>query len=200
MRAASRRRVATPARVLAVLMLASGLALHAGRACVAAKGALASILIERAFERHLVTGDAERPWPWADHHPVARLDVPRLGVTRHVLAGATGSSMAFGPGHVDGTAPMDAEGNRVIAGHRDSWLAFAGALRHGDRLVVTTRRGLRRFVVTETRVVPESATWILEPTAHDRLSLVTCWPLDGLVRARERLVVLADAGDAVPVR
>ncbi len=178
-------------RAVACAALVAGLGLHAGRAYVAAKGALAAVLVERAFARHLEDGAVHRPWPWADMHPVARIEVPRLGVTRHVLAGASGSSLAFGPGHVDGTAPMDAAGNRVVAGHRDTWLAFAGALRAGDRIVVTTPRRAARFVVREARVVPASATWVLDPTADSRLTLVTCWPLGGLRASTRRLVVVA---------
>jgi hypothetical protein len=49
-------------------------------------------------------GETVKPWPWADTWPIARLSAPRHGVDLFVLAGATGRTLAFGPGHVDGTA------------------------------------------------------------------------------------------------
>ena len=56
--------------------------------------------------RHLADGEAHPPWRWADTSPIARLEVPRLGVRRVVLAGATGAVLAFGPGHIHGVVVL----------------------------------------------------------------------------------------------
>ena len=68
-------------------------------AWIHAKAMLAQSLLETAWSETLRTGKEVKPWPWADTWPVARLTVPRLGIRRIVLAGASGSSLAFGPGH-----------------------------------------------------------------------------------------------------
>src|SRR5690554_7600454 len=41
-----------------------------------------------------------RPWPWADTWPVAKLELPELGVSMIVLEGLHGESLAFGPGRM----------------------------------------------------------------------------------------------------
>ena len=158
---------------------------------LAAKACAARVLIDRAFDAHLADGRAHAPWSWADVHPIARLSAPRLGVERIVLSGASGSSLAFGPGHVDSTATPGEAGNVAIAGHRDGAFAFLGQLRVGDELTLETRAGARRYAVRELSVVSMWDESVLEPTADDRLTLITCWPLDGIVGSTERLVVRA---------
>jgi sortase A len=159
---------------------------------LAAKACTARVLIDRAFEAHLEDGRDHAPWSWADVHPIARLAAPRLGVERIVLSGASGSSLAFGPGHIDGTAPPGEPGNVAIAGHRNGAFAFLGQLRAGDELTLETRAGARRYFVRDLRVVSMWDESVLEPTPEDRLTLITCWPLDGLVGSTERLVVSLD--------
>ena len=159
------------------------------QAWLAAKARLAEHLIDRAFAAHLRDGEPHRPWSWADTHPVGRLEVPRLAIERLVLAGASGSSLAFGPGHIDGTAALNRSGNSVVAGHRDSWFAFLRELRVGDEVVVTTRDGVRRFRVVDTGVHSMWDTDVAASTNDARLTLVTCYPFDGLVGSTRRYVV-----------
>jgi sortase A len=173
----------------ALVLTMTGGALLADACWMTAKAALAERLIDRAFARHLEDGGDHRPWSWADMHPVARLEVPRLAIRRTVLSGATGSSLAFGPGHVDGTAPPNAPGNSVIAGHRDGWFAFLGGLRVGDELRLHTRDGTRRYEVAALEVTSMWNTEILEPTDDTQLTLVTCHPIEGLTPTEWRYVV-----------
>ena len=154
---------------LSALVLASaGGGLLAEQAYLTAKARVAEVLIRRAFEAHLLDGAAHRPWGWADMHPVAQLEVPRLGVVRTVLAGASGSSLAFGPGHIDGTAAPNAAGNCALAGHRDGSFAF-----------------LRDLLVSDMRDVD-----LLRPTEDSRVTLITCYPFHGLRRSDLRYVVV----------
>ncbi len=178
-------------RALGVLAIGFGAALLADEARVACKARLAEVLIDRALLAHLADGKRHRPWPWADTAPLALLEAPRLGLSRTILAGASGTSLAFGAGHVDGSAPLNAEGHAVIAGHRDGAFRFLGELRLGDRLRLRTPGREQRYEVVDIRVVPESATWLLDPAGPTRVTLLTCWPLDGLGPSRERLAVSA---------
>ena len=78
---------------------------------------------------------------------MARLSVPRLGLERHVLAGAHGRSLAFGPGHLDGTPlPGDLLPLRRPAGRRPA------ALR-GDHFIV----GMTNSGPTP---LPDSQRWV----------------------------------------
>ncbi len=175
--------------VVSLGLLASGAALLGHDAYLTAKGALAGRLVERALAAHLADGDRHRPWDWADFAPIARLDVPRLGVSRPVLTGASGESLAFGLGHVDGTANPGAPGNVVLAGHRDGWAAFLGDLQDGDRLELVSRHGTSVYEVVGLLVVGSTETEVLYAYDQDRLTLVTCYPLTGLGTSCRRYVV-----------
>ena len=76
-----------------------------------AKAEFAQFLLERAWARTIHGHQDVKPWRWADTWPVARIEFPRQRRSYIVLAGASGRTMAFGPGHVDGTASPESTGN-----------------------------------------------------------------------------------------
>jgi sortase A len=188
-------------RRLVAVLAASGLALAAHGAWLPAKAALGQALLERAWLRTRGGEDAARPWPWADTWPVARLEVPASGESSIVLAGATGESLAWGPGHLAGSALPGAPGNSVVAGHRDTHFAFLRALAPGDALHVERRDGsVVAYRVLEGRVVHERDGAPLAESAGRRLTLVTCWPFDALRPGGPlRYVVTAEVERALPV-
>ena len=111
-------------RSAAFLLLATA-AWHGGRAAwIDVKARLAQELVRRAWRAARDGTGEPRPWPWADTWPVARLIVASRGVDLLVLAGASGRTLAFGPGHVTGTALPGEPGNAVVSGHRDTHFAF----------------------------------------------------------------------------
>jgi sortase A len=173
----------------ALTLLSAGGMLIAERGWLAAKARVAGVLIDRAFAMHLRDGGSHRPWGWADMHPIARLEVPRLGVRRTVLSGATGATLAFGPGRIHGTADPNGEGNCVLAGHRDGSFAFLEKLRRGDRIVLRTHGGVVSYVVEELIVADRRDASILEGSDGTRLTLITCYPFGGLRRSDLRYVV-----------
>jgi sortase A len=132
----------------------------------------------------LASGEPARPWPWADTWPVARLRFPTLKRDLPVLAGASGATLAFGPGHLDGTAAPGALGHSVIAGHRDTSFTFLGSLRQGDPVAVQRQDGSwRDYRVTGTAIADARLPWQGPAQAKGiaALTLVTCWPLDSIV-------------------
>jgi sortase A len=177
-----------------MLLAGTGLVLLGGQGYLDAKAALAAVLIDRAWAEHLADGRDHRPWPWADMRPVARIEVPRIRVGRTVLSGASGESLAFGLGHVSGTALPGGPGNCAIAGHRDSWAAFMRDLKVGDEVRVRTRAGWRRYRVASLAVVAKDRIEVLEPAGAGRLTLITCYPFSGLMRSPWRLVVVCRPG------
>lgn len=149
--------------------------------CIEAKARLAQHLIHRAWNRERGGGGDERPWPWADTHPVARLHVPGRDVDLVVLAGASGRTMAFGPGHLSGTPLPGEAGNAVVSGHRDTHFAFLRELRVGEPVLIERRDGVRlRYAVRRTFVVDHRETWVAEDAGDTRLTLVTCYPFDAI--------------------
>ena len=108
-------------RLFVVLTLLAGVSLSARAAYLHAKSELASVLIHRAWEARVTRGESRPPWPWADTHPVARLQIPRLGYDEIVLEGASPRTLAFGPARLLSGADFGQAGNVVLAGHRTSW-------------------------------------------------------------------------------
>jgi sortase A len=190
-------------RLLALTLLLIGTVLVLRALYIPAKGALAQVLLERAFARAKPGEAAPKPWPWADMVPIARLEIPRLDRAAIVLEGASGQAMAFGPGHMPNTPPVGAPGTAVIAAHRDTQFAFLGALKPGDLIMVMTTEGRHlRFRVSESRIVPADASG-LDPAdggaSGTRLALVTCYPFTGVLHSPLRYVVLADQAPSINV-
>jgi sortase A len=174
---------------------------QAGEAAyIQAKAWMAQRLIAAAWDRSLAAGVATKPWPWADTWPVARLEAPRQGAAVMVLAGASGRTLAFGPGHVDGTPLPGDSGNAVVSGHRDTHFAFLRDLRSGDTLLVHSARGrVQRYLVSGIEVVRSKDVRVLIDAGDDRLTLVTCYPFDSpLPGGSLRYVVVAMRAPLIP--
>jgi sortase A len=171
-----RRRVAS---ALSVLLLAVG-GVQGGRgAWIYAKAELAQVLLRRSWAETKSGRERVRPWPWADAWPVARIVLP--GGDAIVLAGASGRTLAFAPGHLDGTAPPGAPGTCVIAGHRDTHFAVLEDLVVGDPVQLEDATGnVTVYRVTATAVVDEGATDVLAESIGPTLVLITCWPFDAV--------------------
>ena len=157
------------------------------------KAEVAQVLLDRAFQRSLHSGEAEKAWGWADTWPVAEIRVPRLGARSIVLNGASGEALAFGPALLAETAKPGERGTSVIAAHRDTHFDFLGDLEPGDEIAVERADGVTtRFLVTGSRVVRFDAFGIDPGAGVRRLVLATCWPLDAVTNGPLRLVVEAE--------
>ena len=155
---------------------------HGGRAAwIETKACLAQALVRHAWHERQAGARDARPWPWADTQPVARLLVPSQGVETFVLAGASGRTLAFGLGHLDGTPQPGEPGNAVISGHRDTHFAFLRRLGRGDEIVVEASDGRHHlYRVATTRIVDRRDVWIVADAGDTRLTLVTCYPFDAI--------------------
>ena len=167
----------------------AGLALAGDGLWMAAKAELGQVLLQRAWN-----DGGREPWPGADIRPLARIAAPALGLEAVVLDSASGKAMAWGPGHVRGTALPGAPGLSAIAGHRDSHLAFLGELGPGAELLVERGGRTHRFRISGAQVV-DSRTWRFpaDQGGPPRLAISTCWPLDAATPGPLRLVVWAEA-------
>mgnify|MGYP002713233043 CR=1 FL=1 len=178
---------------LAVLVVAvSGVWQIGSGVYIQSKAVLAQWLLQSAWSQTLQGWERVRPWPWADTWPVARLQVDRLGVDQIVLAGDSGRTLAFGPGHRSGSDRFSPSGNTVLSGHRDTHFRFLKELQPGDRIRITTPEGSeRRYAVISREVVSEDAVWVLEQS-QAVLTLITCFPFDALLPGgTQRFVVRA---------
>ena len=189
------------ARRIALIALVgcAGLACFGNGLYIYAKAQLAQVLLHAAWARTQASGAPFKPWPWADTHPVARLISPSHDADLLVLSGASGRTLAFGPGLLDGSANPgemgNSVGNSVITGHRDTHFRFLRDVAAGDSLVVESRNGTRRhFHVRRTYVADYRALDIPRDAPMPTLTLVTCYPFDAINPGGPlRYVVVAEA-------
>ncbi len=168
-----------PGLLLVACLLCFGFWQLGHGAYIPAKAWLAQELMQRAWVR---TGSREgraTPWPWADTWPVARLTAKAGEVDLIVLAGGSGRTLAFGPGHLSASAMPGEIGNTVIAGHRDTHFRFLEDLEPGELLKVESDKGSKHlYRVIEAEIVDSRTGSLLLDTDVAILSLVTCYPFD----------------------
>ena len=184
----------------AVLLRAAALAFaacavwHIGAAgYIHAKARLAQFLIRDAWEQTRQGAGAVKPWSWADTWPVARLVVPAHGVDLYVLEGATGRTLAFGPGRLSGSAAAGDPGVTLISAHRDTHFAFLDRLRAGDEVLLESADGVRhRYSVIDAEIMHKANLGLALAGMGDGLTLVTCYPFRAVdTRGPLRYVVSA---------
>ncbi len=177
-------------------LLAAGLALTGHAAYIHGKALVAQALLQRAWAATRATAAPAKPWPWADTVPIARLIAPAHGVDLLVLSGATGRTLAFGPGHHDGSAMPGHAGNTVLSAHRDTHFRFLRRLAIGDELIVELPAGQRfHYRVRDTLVADTRELRLPRLPNEPALTLVTCYPFDAIEPGGPlRYVVVATAG------
>jgi len=176
-----RRVIAAIAAIAPAGLIALGASQVASGAWIHAKAVLAQVLLENAWQQTLAGGKRVRPWPWADTWPVARLRIPRLDASLVVLSGASGRTLAFGPGHTQGSSLPGEGGTSVVSGHRDTHFEVLRELRRGDELLVERGDGVSvRYRVEALEVVDSRGAGVRAAGDERALVLVTCWPFDAL--------------------
>ncbi len=146
-------------------------------AYIPAKAWLAQELMQSAWHRAGAGNDRPVPWPWADTWPVARLSAKSGEVDLIVLAGGSGRTLAFGPGHLSASSLPGERGNAVIAGHRDTHFSFLRDMEIGELLVVETIAGRKHlYKVIGIDIVDARRGSLLLDTDEPVMSLVTCYP------------------------
>jgi len=171
----NRRHYARFAILALLLSLTIAPSVHA--AYLLAKAQVAQVLIKRSW-----SGDGAAPWPWADTRPVARLQINSLQVDSFVLEGASGESLAFGPGLHAGSAQFGKSGVALIAAHRDTHFKALGQIEVGDEIrVQALDKAWHRYRVESTAVADSRIDKIVSSSDSARLALVTCYPFDAIV-------------------
>ncbi|MDO6427932.1 class GN sortase [Thalassotalea sp. 1_MG-2023] len=156
---------------ISALLFGSSMYIHA-------KAIVAQWLIENAWTATLSTGKQQPPWSWADTYPVAKISLKSHSY--YLLAGITGRTLAFGPGHMSSTPLPGKAGNTVIAGHRDTHFAQLEQLTFEDNLTVETLKGQFTYQIIDISIVHEKDMSVTASTSNDTLTLITCYPFDSL--------------------
>ena len=141
----------------------------------------------RAFRRRIHAGG-----------PLARLRIPRIGLSAVVVQGTRAGDLREGPGHYPATSLPGQRATTAIAGHRTTfgaWFRHIDRLRPADPIELVLPYGRFTYRVQRTRIVSPTALWITRSVGYDRLVLSACHPL---FSASERIVVFARLVTARP--
>jgi len=179
------------------VLLAFGAWQVSGAVWIHGKALVAQMLLERGWNARLAgqDGNAAKPWPWADTAPIGRLHVPRLKINQVILAGASGRTLAFGPGHLSGTALPGSRGHSIVSGHRDTHFTFLRDLIPDDEVHIQRSDGKTViYRVTGHQVVDARLATFTDTPDRSTLTLVTCYPFDALDTSGPlRYVVLTES-------
>ena len=164
-----------------ILMLLGGGYLLTDGGWIYLKAELAQQLLERSWQHMQATSQPSKPWPWADTWSVAKLSVPTQGIKQIVLAGDSGRTLAFGPGHTMGSAMPGEAGSVVISGHRDTHFRFLQHLQQGEEIQLQTAKGQYRYKIQGTRLLDIKRHQLESDPDSKLLHLVTCFPFDSVI-------------------
>jgi len=183
----------TAVTLFAATLFIAGAIPFAGAAYVKGKAMLGDVLLSVAWQRMITKGEPVKPWPGADVKLSAKLTFPRVKKSVVVLNSAMSEAMAWGVGHVEGTARPGTPGLAAFGGHNDSHFAFLEHVKPGDEIFLETGDGIQQpYRVTDGYVV-DSRHWRF-PLVHggpSRLALSTCWPF-GSQAEHLRFIVFAE--------
>ena len=150
-------------------------------AYIPAKAWVAQELMGHAWHKAQQGSANPAPWPWADTWPMAKLTAKDGDIELVVLAGGSGRTLAFGPGHLSISALPGEVGNTIIAGHRDTHFRFLQDLETGEWIQIERPDGSQhRYQITNIDVVDSRYGSLVLDTDTPTLSLVTCYPFDAL--------------------
>jgi sortase A len=132
--------------------------------------------------------------PVDEGDPIARIELPRIGVDKIVVAGVAKDDLKKGPGHYPETPMPGQLGNAAIAGHRTTYgqpFFDIDKMQNGDEIVVTTLAGRFVYRVTGQQIVSPSDYQVVTTSDPTRasLTLTSCHPK---YTARERIIITAD--------
>lgn len=183
----------TTLRIISGLCFIFGIILFAQGAWIPVKARLAQVLLERAWDKSLSSGIPTKPWPWADTVATARLYNKRLGISMVVLEGISGEVLAFGPGRQENSARFSEQGNKVLAGHRDTSFSFLQNIKVGDEIGIETLQGNQQNYIVRGSTIQPAKNILLEPTHESWLTLITCYPFNAILPGgQDRFLVFAE--------
>jgi len=170
-----------PFLVAGICIALIGASLFSNGVYIQAKALLAQHLLQTAWQQTLQGGVKVKPWSWADTWPLARLRVPSQNIDMIILEGASGSSLAFAPGHLLGTASPGDQGVSLISAHRDTHFAFLRNVKIGDSInIQNSRDETSEYEIVSMEIKDASQVPIPVHTSNRSIMLVTCYPFDSL--------------------
>jgi len=136
------------------------------------------------------------PIPTPGPETARRLEIPTLSGDYPIVQGDDWEQLKKGIGQYVGSGQPGQAGNVVLSGHNDIYgepFRYLDRLKPGDEIVVSTERQAYTYIVDEVRVVGPTDVWVMAPTEHAQVTLISCYPYRVNTR---RIVVFATLDNA----
>ena len=188
--------------VIIVLLLSLSLWQLASAGWIQGKAIIAQQLLNYAWQqtlndsqnKNVQKGSINKPWPWADTWPVAKLLVPGHSIEQIILAGDSGNSLAFGPGYSFSSARPNTAGTTMISAHRDTHFSFLKELKLNDTIYIETPDKTFAYQVYMLQIVDSKLVSLQPNLDKPTLVLVTCYPFNTVTPGgSSRYLVYANA-------
>lgn len=113
--------------------------------------------------------------------PIARLEIPAIGVDQFVVTGVSWKALMKGPGLYPHSPLPGQAGNASIAGHRTTFgspFLRIDELKPGDEIRVETKQGNFTYKVAWTKIIRPNNMTVLanDPKVKSSLTLISCHP------------------------
>lgn len=159
---------------LIILTFAIGLLMNGS--WIHIKANLAYSLIDNAWHKSQLQQSPQKPWPWADTWPVAKLSFAGSD-NLLVMSGTHGEALAFGPGYDTSSSLPGEAGPVIIAGHRDTHFKQIKHLENGDIISLEDQhKEMHQYQVSELTVVDSRVSKQITASDDEHLILITCYP------------------------
>lgn len=142
------------------------------------KAIIAQQLLKHAWHETLGDNNAttHKPWPWSDSWPVAKLIVPKHHIEQIILAGDSGSNLAFAPGYSLASSLPNTQGTTIISAHRDTHFSFLKNIKYNEIIYLQTADKTVAYKVYDFQII-NSTNFVLPLYSDDpALILLTCYP------------------------
>lgn len=131
------------------------------------------------------------PIPTPGPEQARRLEIPALSGDYPIVMGDDWEQLKKGIGQYVGSGQPGRPGNLVLSGHNDIYgepFRYLDRLQPGDEIIVSTERQTYTYVVDQVQVVDPTDVWVMAPTDHAQVTLISCYPYRVNTR---RIVVFA---------
>jgi len=180
-------------KIVFIIILCCGLIFTGKGLFIFLKARIAQVMLEVSWANVVMNKKSIRPWPWADFMPVACLFLPNQNIRTIVVNSASGTSLAFAPGHLDGSAFPGTPGNCIIFGHRETHFHVLSDCEIGDEIQLSLRDGsVSGYKINRILIIDSDRVNGFGWTDESRLILITCYPFYTLKTGEKRYVVIAE--------
>ena len=172
--------------LIIIILFCTSLWQLASAGWIQSKAITAQLLLNSAWQQTIEESETNnapgkhRPWPWADTWPVAKLILPQHDIEQIILAGDSGSSLAFGPGYSLASSEPNTTGTTVISGHRDTHFSFIKDIKINELIILQTPEKTINYRIVDFQIVDSETYTLHTDTDNKNLVLVTCYPFDAV--------------------